>query len=172
VKTALAEHARELKETSPDLFGLAVLTGDGIRVSRPVVASITAHELEGAEPYYQYCVDEWKNYDAGHILFDANEPLEALNEKFEEFLEALEDDESYEDGRFEWTAAHVAAIDNALIRAMRELKNEGAFDFAPSEVFMVVWVSPTGSSSSICGRSVRQLNPPSVYEVFSQCIEP
>ncbi|MCM2369478.1 DUF4303 domain-containing protein [Aporhodopirellula aestuarii] len=150
LKTAIAAHYKQLKDSFNDVYGYAVYTDDGVSSISAVAnrtSAISADPSDRMYNYYRYGAVEWSEQD-DFGLFDA----------VNDIVGQIQDIDSVE----------FADKRNAMLRAamevMCELDAEGVFGPKSDERFVAVCV--TDSDEPIMLESVERLNTPAVFEAY------
>ena len=158
-KLAVRDYVTKLKTLHSDIYGFALLPGETYEVKSLTVVWNQSQDIKKDTAYYRYSVDEWIHWD--YDALDSVTPLITdLNQKFSNLHSESEDDFEME----EFEVAHIRAYHDTFLKAFRDLKSEGVFDFPNADPFLVIWISD--SESEVMRDSVRELNSPKVIEEF------
>lgn len=159
LKVAIRKHLAHLKPLHPDLYGYALLLEDTCKVQSVGAAWNWTSNIKKNTPYYRYSVDEWaQDFRA---LKSVDPLLNDLNRQFDQLHpEPDRDDLLYDD----YEIAHRQAYHDVFLKALLELKSDGAFNFPTTEPYLAIWIPD--STHKIMGVSVMALNPPAVVKEY------
>lgn len=152
-------HLESLRDAGIDFYGYAALPPDYFTAAEPASIAVAYNgesdidEDNRGEVYYRYSVDEWENYI--HDGFEtANAQLKTLLPHFEASMKIDDDGDS--------KMAFVAAVNQAILNALKALRKDGAFDGVS---YVVIWLSDSGDE--IMDQSAKALNSAEVYAEYA-----
>jgi hypothetical protein len=176
LKVSIVNHINLFREKNPDVdvYGYSIYTCNGLPHFGPVLNTTKKLEENDSDPYYEYCPDEWSDWDDFHCLDKPKAILESLHCNFDESMERFED--IYEDGGFpinveveDYWKMNVERIFHAVLRTLLDLKEEGVFDWlSNSHRLILIWFSDSSEwEFSMSKKSIETLNSSEKASKFS-----
>jgi hypothetical protein len=166
VKKSIYEHIKIFRAKKPNakVYGYSLYTCNGLPHFGPVLNRTDQLKESDNQLYFQFCPDEWSDWDDYSCFDEPNRILESLHREFEDIDNQF--DEMYEEGDYpvnieseDYWQNNIEKIFNELVCCLNELKNEGAFDWLEDQNRqIIIWFSdPSDWEFSMSTRSLKTL---------------
>lgn len=164
LKKAILEHIKIFRTKNPDkkVYGYSLYTCNGVPHLNPVLNEIK--DIENKDLYDKYCPDEWHIWDDYSCFIEVQKILDSLHKTFETCEESFENIYENNDASINFESEkywniHCHKIVDVMVQAIKELDDEGNFDWLGEEKLLLIWFSdPDDFEFALSKNSIKVLS--------------
>ncbi|MDO6525955.1 DUF4303 domain-containing protein [Motilimonas sp. 1_MG-2023] len=148
VKESIKVHIETFKRNHPEkvVYGYSIYTCNGFPHFGPVLNTVVELETKESQPYYQYCPDEWSDWDDYSCFEKPKQIVASLHREFDQCEARFEDMYEENDAPInaeseDYWQMNIERIHGAILSALSDLKSAGVFDWLADPALIMIWYS-------------------------------